>query len=327
MIVGVKESMHPVYSVIVPCFNEQECLRETHNRLGAVMRGMKEPYEILYVNDGSGDQTPAILNALAQEDSHVRVLHFAGNFGHQIAVSAGLDYAAGDAMVIIDADLQDPPEIIPLMAEKWRAGAQVVYGKRRSRKGETRFKEFTAKVYYRVLKRLAGKGFPEDSGDFRLVDRRVADVVRKMPEHARYLRGMFAWAGFKQEALLYDRDRRFAGKTHYSLKKMLRLAANGVVSFSDKPLVWSLWLGALWLIVGTAFLIALLLSAALGGGASGLAVPVLICMAAGSLHITLGILGAYLARVYEEARGRPLYIVADTKGFEPRTEPAMRQKA
>jgi len=307
--------MSPVYSIVVPCYNEEACIRETHRRLSAVMAGMGESYEILYVNDGSRDKTPAMLDDLAARDTRVRVIHFARNAGHQMAVSAGLDYAAGQAVIIIDADLQDPPELIPEMAARWKAGAQVVYGQRRKRAGESRFKELTAKWYYRVLRRLAGDAFPEDTGDFRLVDRAVVDVVTAMPEHARYLRGMFAWAGFRQEALPYDRDARFAGQTHYPLKKMLRLASHGILSFSDKPLLWPLWCGLIWLIVAAGMVVKLLVRHFLGWSNAALAVPFLLVLGTGSVLVSLGILGAYLARVYEEVKGRPLYVVARTVGF------------
>ena len=307
--------MNPVYSVVVPCYNEEDCLLQTHARLSAAMQGMGESYEIVYVNDGSRDKTPAMLDDLAARDTRVRVIHFARNAGHQMAVSAGLDYAAGQAVIIIDADLQDPPELIPEMAARWKAGAQVVYGQRRKRAGESRFKELTAKWYYRVLRRLAGDAFPEDTGDFRLVDRAVVDVVTAMPEHARYLRGMFAWAGFRQEALPYDRDARFAGQTHYPLKKMLRLASHGILSFSDKPLLWPLWCGLIWLIVAAGMVVKLLVRHFLGWSNAALAVPFLLVLGTGSVLVSLGILGAYLARVYEEVKGRPLYVVARTVGF------------
>ena len=322
--------MRPVYSVVVPCYNEEACIGETHRRLSAVLRGMGETYEVLYVDDGSRDRTPALLDELARGDPAVRVVHFARNAGHQLAVSAGLDYASGSAVVIIDADLQDPPELIPEMARMWKAGAEVVYGKRRSREGETWLKKATASAYYRLLRKLAGDAFPEDSGDFRLADRKVVDVVRNMPEHARYLRGMFAWAGFRQESMLYDRDKRFAGETHYPLRKMLKLAAHGVLSFSEKPLLWTLWLGMLWLLFAAALLAALVILAILGRSVAGLVLPLLILLSTGSVLCALGVLGAYLARVYEEARGRPLYVVAGTAGFglaAPELPPGARRKS
>lgn len=304
-----------VFSIIIPCYNEEAVLHETHKRLTQVMQGMGDTYELIYVNDGSHDKTPLLLDQLAREDSHVRVVHFARNGGHQVAVSAGLDYATGEAVVIIDADLQDPPEVIPEMAEKWRQGAQVVYGKRRSRKGETGFKKWTAKVYYRLLRKLAGNAFPEDTGDFRLVDKQVADVVRRMPERNRYLRGMFAWVGFRQEAVLFDRDKRFAGETHYPLRKMLKLSANGIFGFSNKPLSFIAWAGLALIAFSGLGLFALIVLALLGfsGGLWWLAAWQ--TALTGIVLLTLGIVGAYIARIYDEAKGRPLYVVASTRGF------------
>ncbi len=318
---AVSKLSNPVFSVIVPCYNEQESLQMTHERLTSVLAGMGEGYEIVYVNDGSRDKTPAILNELAKGDAHARVIHFARNFGHQIAVSAGLDYAAGDALVIIDADLQDPPEVIPEMAEKWRAGAQVVYGKRRRRDGESALKKLTAHWYYKLLSALSRGMIPEDTGDFRLVDRQVADVIRGMPEHARFLRGMFAWAGFEQEAVLYDRDKRFAGKTHYTLGKMLRLAADGIISLTDIPLRVATRLGMLFcLLAGLCALVLVIL--ALCGVPGGLWwLAALNTGLAGCVLVCVGGLGAYVGRVYEDARGRPLYIVRDTKGFAKSLKP------
>ncbi len=307
--------LHPVFSVVVPCYNEQEVLQETHKRLSSVMHKMGEPYEIIYVNDGSRDQTPLMLDRLSQEDGSVRVVHFARNRGHQIAVSAGLDYSSGDAVVIIDADLQDPPEVIPEMVQKWREGYEVVYGQRRSRKGESKFKELSAGLYYTFLRKLAGDIFPRDTGDFRLVDRKVADAICGMPEHARYLRGMFSWVGFKQTPVLFDRDKRFAGETHYPLKKMLKLAADGIISFSDKPLSLGLWLGALFGCLGClgALILLILMLTGVPGGLWWLATLILIV--GGSILMTLGIMGRYLARIYDDVKGRPLYVVSDTRGF------------
>ncbi len=306
----------PVFSIIIPCYNEQEVLTETHRRLTNVMQEMGDSYELVYVNDGSKDNTPAMLNDLAAQDKNVRVVHFARNGGHQIAVTAGLDYASGDALVIIDADLQDPPEVIPEMAAKWREGYDVVYGQRRSRQGESRFKELTAKAYYKILQKLAGDIFPRDTGDFRLVDKKVADVIRGMPEHSRYLRGMFAWAGFKQTPVLFDRDKRFAGETHYPLKKMIKLAMDGILSFSDKPLMLSLLLGALFSALGGLMLLVLLILLLFGTQGGLWWMAGLILLVGGTILINLGIQGRYLARVYEEVKGRPLYVVGDTRGFE-----------
>lgn len=308
--------MRPVYSVIVPCYNEEAVLHETHKRLTQVLSQMGESYEIVYINDGSRDKTPDILRELAAQDSHVRAVMFARNAGHQLAVTAGLDYATGDAIVIIDADLQDPPELIPQMAEKWKSGVQVVFAQRNHRAGETAFKKITASAYYKLLNSLTGGMVPRDTGDFRLVDKQVADVVRSMPEHNRFLRGMFAWVGFKQEAILYDRDKRFAGETHYPLKKMLKLAADGVFSFSVKPLKAITALGlALLGAGGVAFLaLLILLLCGVGGGLWWLAA--LGAFLTGCTVSCLGIVGEYIARIYDESRGRPLYIVGEALGFD-----------
>jgi len=308
--------MKPVFSIVVPCYNEEEVIMESYRRISAVMLSMGEPYELVFVNDGSKDATPALLNQLSDEDSSVRVLHFARNAGHQIAVSAGLDYAAGSAVVIIDADLQDPPELIPDMARLWRDGAQVVYGQRRSRAGESFLKLKTAQLYYKLIQKLTGNAIPRDTGDFRLVDEKVADAVRGMPEHARFLRGMFAWVGFKQVPLLYDRDKRFAGQTHYPFKKMLKLAADGIMSFSDKPLKLPLWMGLVWLFLGGLTLLALLIMALAGHSGGGWWLASLLMIGFGSTLASIGIAGSYLARVYDEVKQRPLYIVADTRGFD-----------
>lgn len=306
----------PTYSIIIPCYNEQEVLRETHRRMTRVMQGMGESYELIYVNDGSRDKTGEILEDICREDAHARAVMFARNGGHQIAVSAGLDYAAGDAIVIIDADLQDPPEVIPQMAARWKQGAQVVYGQRKKRDGETFFKKFTASMYYKTINKLTGGMVPRDTGDFRLVDRQVADVIRSMPEHARFLRGMFAWAGFKQEALLYDRDKRFAGETHYPLKKMLKLAADGVFSFSVMPLKAAWLCGLGWILLGCllAFVLLMCLLFHVQGGLWWLAA--LLMVLTGNVLMCIGIAGEYIGRIYDDVRGRPLYVVARTLGFD-----------
>lgn len=309
--------MNPVLSVIVPCYNEEEVLMASFMRLSAVMRGLGEPYEIILVNDGSRDKTGEIMRTLAAEHPQVRALHFARNFGHQIAVTAGLDAAAGDAVVIIDADLQDPPEVIPQMIQKWREGYDVVYGKRQKREGESAFKKFTAWGFYRVLNGLVGFTIPSDTGDFRLVSRKAADAVRSMPEHNRFLRGMFAWVGFRQTEVLFARDKRYAGVTKYPLRRMLRLAMDGILSFSTKPLDWITRLGLLLAMGGGVWLLVLLILAIAGQtglGVSGLAA--LCLLLSGMIIGCLGILGAYIGRIYDELKGRPLYLVAERQGYE-----------
>ena len=308
--------MYPLYSVIVPCYNEEAVLHETHKRLTQVLSRMDGSYEIIYVNDGSRDKTPQILRELAASDCHVRAIMFARNAGHQMAVTAGLDYAAGDAIVIIDADLQDPPEVIPEMVEKWKAGSQIVYGQRKKRDGESAFKKITASVYYKILSWMTGGMVPRDTGDFRLVDKKVADVIRGMPEHARFLRGMFAWVGFKQEALLYDRDKRFAGETHYPLKKMLKLAADGIFSFSVKPLKFITWMGMGLIFLAGLMLLTLLILLICGVAGGNWWLADLMVGLTGVILSALGVVGEYIARIYDETRGRPLYIVADALGFK-----------
>lgn len=310
--------MQPVFSIVIPCYNEEAVIQESYKRISHVMQGMGESYELVFVNDGSKDLTAALLNELAEQDNKVRVIHFARNGGHQIAVTAGIDYASGQAIVIIDADLQDPPEVIPEMAQRWRNGVQVAYGQRRSRAGESKFKLKTAELFYKLMQRLTNNAFPKDTGDFRLVDEQVADVIRDMPEHARYLRGMFAWVGFRQEAVLYDRDKRFAGETHYPLKKMLKLAADGIMSFSDKPLKLPLWLGMFWLAIGGGLALLLIILAIFGIGGGLWWLVSLISVLGGCVLGSIGIAGGYIARIYEEAKQRPLYIVAETRGFPNR---------
>ncbi len=311
---------HPTYSVIIPCYNEEAVILETHKRMSAVMQGMDGTYELIYVNDGSRDKTAQLLTQIVKDDPNARAIMFARNRGHQIAVSAGLDYSAGDAVIIIDADLQDPPELIPKMAERWRDGVQVVYAQRNKRAGESKFKLLTAQVYYQLINGLTGGMIPRDTGDFRLVDRQVVDVICGMPEHARFLRGMFAWAGFTQEPILYDRDKRFAGETHYPLKRMLKLAADGVFSFSAKPLKMATWTGGLWTALGllTAFILLILLICGVAGGSWWLAA--LMMVLSGNMLLGIGILGEYIARIYDEARARPLYTVARALGFNEKDD-------
>ena len=311
-----REDSEMTFSVIVPCYNEEAVIAETHKRLTEVMGRLGETYEIIYVNDGSSDGTAAILRELSERDPHAKALMFARNCGHQIADTAGLDHVSGRAVIIIDADLQDPPEVIPEMAEKWRSGAQVVYGQRRQRQGESFFKKTTASLFYKTLARLTNGMVPRDTGDFRLVDRQVVDAIRSMPEHDRFLRGMFAWVGFRQEAVLYDRDKRFAGETHYPLKKMLQLAGNGIFSFSVKPLRFATLLGMLWTGLGILGLLILLVLTLCGKSFAAWYLASFGALLAGNILLCLGIAGEYLARIYNEARNRPLYLIAETAGFQ-----------
>jgi dolichol-phosphate mannosyltransferase len=305
-------------SVIIPCYNEEPVLRATHERLSNVLKAMPGvDYELIFVNDGSRDRTQEILAELQTFDSHSRVLLLSRNFGHQIAVTAGLAEAAGDAVVIIDADLQDPPEVIPQMVQLWRDGNEVVYGIRIERDGESRFKLWTAKVFYRLINRLSETKMPLDAGDFRLLDRKVVEVIKAMPERARFLRGMVSWAGFRQVAIPYDRAARHAGESKYPLMKMIHFAMDGIISFSLVPLKLAIWTGFLSIWIAVAGIIVAivdrLLDKNLTRGWASLFVAVLFM--GGVQLVSLGILGEYLGRIYTEVKRRPLYVVQERLGF------------
>ncbi|MDR0671826.1 MAG: glycosyltransferase family 2 protein [Oscillospiraceae bacterium] len=303
------------YSVVVPVYNEEAVIEETCRRLTGVMEKLGEPYEIIFVNDGSRDTTPQKAAALCRGDIRLRLLSFARNFGHQAAITAGMEYAVGDAVIVIDADLQDPPELIPAMVEQWRAGYRVVYGKRLKRKGESVFKKVTAKLFYRVLRVMTDVDIPVDTGDFRLLDRRVCEALQTLPERNRYVRGLVSWVGFSSTAVEYVREERFAGETKYPLRKMLAFAGDALTSFSYKPLRLSIYLGALLTAGCAVYLLAALVLWLAGRAAPGwtLALPLL---ADGVILLMLGVVGAYLGRLFDEAKRRPLYIVADAVGFE-----------
>jgi glycosyltransferase involved in cell wall biosynthesis len=311
-------SSSALISVVVPCYNEEAVIGVTHPRLSAAMAALHVAYEIIYVNDGSCDRTLSLLKDIQQADAHVRVVSFSRNFGHQIAVTAGIDHAKGDAVVIIDADLQDPPELIGEMIAKWREGFDVVYGRRVSREGESGFKLFTARYFYRLLNRISDTPIPLDTGDFRLIDRAVADAMRAMPEHDRFLRGMVAWLGFRQYALEYKRDARVAGETKYPLRKMIRFAADGILSFSVSPLRVSLWLGLLIAAItacGVVYELAMALFThrAVDGWTS---LVLIILMMSGVQLTMLGFVGEYVGRIYREGKRRPLYLVRERYGFK-----------
>lgn len=305
-------------SVIVPCYNEEVVLKATHDRLSNVLSEMSGlDYELIFVNDGSQDQTQKILSELQLHDPHVRVLGLSRNFGHQIAVTAGLEEAAGDALVVIDADLQDPPEVIPQMVKLWREGNDVVYGIRIEREGESKFKLWTAKAFYRLINRLSDTKMPLDAGDFRLLDRKVVEVIKMMPERARFLRGMVSWAGFRQVSISYDRAARHAGDSKYPLAKMIHFAMDGIISFSLVPLKLAIWTGflSIWIAVAGIIVAILdrLLEKDLTRGWASLFVAVLFM--GGVQLVSLGIIGEYLGRIYTEVKRRPLYVVQERLGF------------
>jgi dolichol-phosphate mannosyltransferase len=301
----------PTLTVVAPVFNEGESLPELYRRVRAVMEGLGEPWELILVDDGCSDGSDQAMDDLARRDRRVRAIHFARNFGHQIAVTAGLDQARGQAVVIIDADLQDPPEVIPDLVAKWRQGFEVVYGVRSERQGETWFKTMTASLFYRVIYRITDVRIPLDTGDFRLLDRRVVDALSHMRERHRFLRGMAAWVGFRQTGVPYKRAARHAGVTKYPFRKMVRLALNAVTSFSYFPLQIATYLGfacAAASAVAILVVVALRLSGnqAFFGQATTLSAVLFL---GGIQLISLGLIGEYLGRIYDEVKGRPLYVL------------------
>jgi glycosyltransferase involved in cell wall biosynthesis len=304
--------VRPLLSIVVPCFNEEAVIETTHRRLADALAPLEVDAELIYVDDGSSDATAEQLGRLYQSDSRVRALRLARNFGHQIAATAGIEHAAGDVVLLIDADLQDPPELIGPMLVRWREGYDVVYGQRVERAGETWFKRATARWFYRLINRLSEVPIPLDTGDFRLMDRAVVDALCQMPEHARFLRGMVSWVGFRQTALPYHRAKRLAGTTKYPLRKMLRLASDAVVAFSLTPLRWATWLGGLAVAGGLVAVIAILAAMAAGWRPGAvLLVGLLVGFFGGAQLLCIGILGEYVGRVHREAQRRPLYLLSE----------------
>jgi glycosyltransferase involved in cell wall biosynthesis len=314
----VAEKDHPTVSVVAPVFNEEAILPELYRRMRDVLDGASEDWELVLINDGSRDSSPEIMRQLHEQDPRVKVVYFARNFGHQIAITAGADYARGDAVVIIDADLQDPPEVILDLLAKWREGYEVIYAIRAQRRGETWFKEFTAKAFYRIIYRITDIDIPMDTGDFRLMDRKAVNALKGMREKHRFMRGLSVWIGFRQTGVEYVRAERYAGETKYPLKKMLRFALDGITSFSYLPLQLATYAGficAALAVLGIIVTVVLRLSGsqAFYGQATTL---VSVLFLGGVQLICLGIIGEYLGRIYDEVKGRPLYIVSSTLGFE-----------
>ena len=310
--------MKPIYSIVVPAYNEQEVIGEAYKRLTNVMKSMDGPYELIFVNDGSRDMTAQLIAGFCKEDPCVRLLDFARNFGHMPAITAGMEHARGDAIIVIDADMQDPPEIFPDMAALWRQGYDVVYGKRKQRKGETFFKRFTSKVFYRMLCWFTSSDFPLDTGEFRLIDRKVCDAVNRMKEKKRYIRGMVSWVGFRQIGLEYTREKRFAGKTKYPLKKMIALAMDAIMSFSYKPLKLAATIGFFISFLSFIYMVFILYQrlftdTTVTGWASTVG---LILFTQGIVLMILGIIGNYIGRIYEEIKDRPIYIIREEIQYE-----------
>ncbi|RME97496.1 MAG: glycosyltransferase [Chloroflexi bacterium] len=306
------------YSIVAPCWNEEGNLPELYRRVTEVMDQTGEPWELVLINDGSTDRTPQIMRELHAADRRVHIVDFARNFGHQLAVTAGMDYAQGDAVILIDSDLQDPPELILEMIEKWKAGYEVVYAVREERKGETWFKLMTAKLFYRLIYRITDVDIPLDTGDFRLMDRKVVQQMRNMKEHHRFIRGMTSWVGFKQTGVTYVREERFAGETKYPLRKMVRFAITAITGFSIFPLQLATFMGFFIAILSALFIVGAIIARLSGGQAfAGQATTLVMVLFLGAIQlISLGIIGEYLGRIYDEVRGRPLYVVNETIGFE-----------
>lgn len=322
-------SRPPTYSVVAPIYNEVESLPELWRRVRAVMDKLGDAWELILVDDGSTDGSTEAIERLAERDKRVRPVLFSRNFGHQIAVTAGLDYSRGQAVIIIDADLQDPPEVLPELAAKWREGFEVVYAMRAEREGESWFKRATASLFYRLIYRITDVRIPLDTGDFRLLDRRVVDTLDEMRERHRFLRGMSAWVGYRQIGVPYRRAARFAGETKYPFRKMLRLALNAVTSFSHFPLQIATYLGFLCAGLSAAAIVAVVGLRLSGNQAFfGQATTLIAVLFLGGIQlISLGLLGEYLGRVYDEVKGRPLYIVRRGPGDAPVSIPKRRSAA
>jgi glycosyltransferase involved in cell wall biosynthesis len=300
----------PTYSIVIPVLDEEATLAELHRRVTGVMERLDGPAELVVVDDGSTDGSWEVIRDLARRDPRVRPVRLSRNWGHQIAITAGMDHALGDAVVVMDADLQDPPEVVLEMARRWREGAQVVYARRARRAGESRAKRATAAGFYRVLDRISEVPIPRDVGDFRLMDRVVVDAVGHMREHNRYLRGMVAWAGYRQDEVTYDRDARHAGATKFSLSRMLRFATDGVLSFSAAPLRLALRVGLLVSAVSFAYgVVAVLLKVTGAFTVPGwTSLVVVVALMGGMQLVVLGVMGEYIARIHDEVKARPLYL-------------------
>jgi dolichol-phosphate mannosyltransferase len=309
---------HVALTVVLPVYNNSDCLPELYQRLSETFAGMNlTDFEIICVDDGSRDNSCAVIKQLRERDPRIKLIQLSRNFGHQFAITAGFDLSSGDAVLVMDADLQDPPEAIPEFFEKWRQGYDVVYGVRLERAGESRFKRLTASMFYRILRKLTKTEIALDSGDFRLLSRRAMDSFNQLRERARFVRGMVSWLGYPQAPVYYKRAARWAGKSQYSLSRLLRLAFDAVVSFSDLPLRIATWIGFAGVSLCIGYFIYIMIANALWGvPVQGWASLVAVVLFIGCVQLTiLGMMGQYIGRMYDELKGRPLYIVADLVGF------------
>jgi polyisoprenyl-phosphate glycosyltransferase len=310
----------PEYSLVIPIYNEEETIPELVGRLNGLLERLDGDAEVILVDDGSSDGSYELMRAAREADERFKLLRLSRNFGHQIAVTAGLDVAAGNAVIVMDADLQDPPEVALELAARWREGYDVVYAVREGRQGETPFKRATASLFYRMFHRISDVDVPLDVGDFRLVDRRAVDAFRSMRESNRYVRGMFSWIGYRQVGVPFRREERFAGETKYPLRKMIKFATDGIVSFSAYPLRLALNLGfivsALSFLLGVVFLVSKFAGFYSVPGIASIAV--FVAFMGGIQLLLIGIMGEYVARIHDEVKGRPLYLVSEAQGLEPR---------
>ena len=317
----------PRYSVLVPARDEEAVLAECYRRLRQVMDSTQEPYEIIFIDDGSRDRTPELLGALSASDARVKVISFSRNFGHQVAISAGMDHASGRAVIVLDADLQDPPEVIPQMIARWKEGYEVVYGRRDRRRGESLAKKATSFLFYRLLRGLTDVDIPADVGDFRLIDRKVCDVMASIRERNRFVRGIISWVGFRQAAVGYVREKRLAGRTKYPPTKMMRFALDAIFGFSYRPLKLASYLGLFTSFAGSLYLAYVLYlkyftDRTVQGWTSIIALNLIFN---GIVLLILGIMGEYIGRIYDESKGRPFYVVRERLGFELAEPPTLAE--
>ena len=304
-------------SIVVPCYNEEKSLRLFYDAVTPLFEGLSESYEIIFVNDGSKDKTQELLSLLAGEDKRVKVCSFSRNFGQQAALLCGFEHASGDAVIAMDADLQDPPEVALEMIEKWKEGYEVVHGKRRKRKGETAFKKATAHVFYRFMRKITGLDMPKDVGDFKLYDRKVVDAILSLPEHDRLLRAQVTWVGFKQTTIEFDRPERIAGETHYTLKKMIRLAESGIFPNTEYTLTLPIKLGLVFSVLSVACFITFIVLACCGVSFGGLAAWLFptVGLLGGIVLVCQGLANIHTGMIYKETQNRPKYIVSEKINF------------
>lgn len=304
---------HPMISVVAPVFNEADSLSEFHSRLMGVLEQITPNFEVIYINDGSEDASLQVIKSFNGKDSRIKYISFSRNFGHQIAASAGLDHAMGESVVIIDTDLQDPPELIAEMYARYQEGFKVVYARRRNRSGETPFKRWTAALFYRSLRAITQTDIPLDTGDFRLMDRSVVNVLRNMPEKSKFLRGQVAWAGFSQTFIEFDRPPRKHGETGYPIRRMMRFAMDGITGFSDFPLRVAMFLGFIFSFVAFGIIIYALYSQFTGGTITGWTSIIISSMFIGGIQLLcIGLIGEYISRIYSEVKHRPLYVIEES---------------